>query len=160
MIEIQCINAIQLDGDYNRNELIKILTSRFDSSNPIFTQFSNSKEFQINLKDNNFRIKKIDKLVDSSDPLYMALTQINGVLEPDGSNVRIKLCVEIHLIWVITLVFLFLTGIVTTLIFSIEFVSIIPISVLMYFTFRHFAKQDFKIFIPYFKNEIIKAKIK
>ncbi|MFT6319346.1 MAG: hypothetical protein ACJAT4_000263 [Granulosicoccus sp.] len=159
MSKLQKVNSIQLDGQYDRSKTLNIMKEIFDSSNPNFTQISNPKTFQIKLNEKEFKIRKIAKMVDSSDPLYMALTQIRGVLNTEGNLSKITLFSEIHLVWVIFMMLGLITGVIISLIYSPELVLIIPSVLIQYFVLRYLANEDFKRFVPYFEEQIKGAKV-
>ncbi|MDA7501884.1 hypothetical protein N8482_01270 [Chitinophagales bacterium] len=160
MINIQRVNSKQLYGKYDRTKLAKILIEVFDSSNPNWTQFRNPKKFQIKLTENEFKIRKIDKLIDSSDPNYMALTQIRGVLKDDGEYASISLFAEIHLLWLILILLGLIAGVIGSLVYRPELIFIVPVALFMYFSLRLFANKDFERFAPYLEGLIKGARNK
>jgi hypothetical protein len=158
--KIQEIDTKCIDGEYLGSEILKILTETFDSSNPCFTELKNSKVFQIKLNKNDFKIRKIDKINDSSDPLYMALTQIRGEMKNEGESTSIKLFSELHLLWLIVIIAEFMAGLIHSLFYNLDIISLIPMSIIMYIGLRYLAKKDLEKFALYFESLIEKAKIK
>ena len=159
MDKLRIVDVFELDGYYYKNKLVNILNLVFDNSYPTFTQNSNPKTFKVKMYEKHFKIVKIDKLADSSDPMYMALTQIRVVLGKSDDACKLTLYSEIHVVWYILMIIGLLVGLICGVFVSVELISIIPLMILQYLIMRHLAKEDLAKFGPYFEGLIRKAKV-
>lgn len=160
MVNLKCIKSEVLTSNYNRVKVEEVLKKVFETDYKNYTQISNTKTFQIKFSSEGFRVKKIDKLMDSSDPLYMALTEIKGVVKTASNGSQIVLFSEINSGWLYCIILGLILGIVGSVFYDSQFLIVIPILLAQYFIFRYLAAKDLELFAPYFEVLIKNAKVK